>query len=162
MNREVCLQASTEDVMSLCLTTVPLVKLAIDWWCVNCWAIYGKHQDDSISRFVSRTQRSTLTAKTARKSGVCARVPRTVFNVMGCLVPLHPLVAHSPLQWGKSTRFPSAYLTQHSMWENKQHLTNLSYCCQMLLLPISLACFCENQRSNLSSSVRLMLRSRNL
>lgn len=104
MNREVCLQASTEDVMSLCLTTVPLVKLAIDWWCVNCWAIYGKHQDDSISRFVSRTQRSTLTAKTARKSGVCARVPRTVFNVMGCLVPLHPLVAHSPLQWGKSTR----------------------------------------------------------
>lgn len=104
MNREVCLQASTEDVMSLCLTTVPLVKLAIDCRCVNCWAIYGKHQDDSISRFVSRTQRSTLTAKTARKSGVCARVPCTVFNVMGCLVPLHPLVAHSPLQWDKSTR----------------------------------------------------------
>lgn len=104
MNREVCLQASTEDVMSLCLTTVPLVKLAIDWWCVNCWAIYGKHQDDSFSGFVSRTQRSTLTARTARKSGICARVPCTVFNVMGCLVLLHPLVARSPLQWDKSTR----------------------------------------------------------
>lgn len=160
MNRgEVCLQANTEDVMSLphCRT----ISGSRYWSPVSTFAEQSKGSIKTrASHVLSAGQREALVQAVetfvAIKAGGCEWVCVSAHKcsvAIGCFVFPYPLLV---LRFINETYlqdiFPPARLTLHSVWQNKQRLTNQPCCCQMPTLPISLESF-QNHTQNLSSSL---------